>query len=216
MSKKSDIKNIIFDFGGVLLDIDYHRTYESMSQLLGISFIPNVLPTAIIKIMNEFETGKINPETFLWNIQRLAINEVPHGKNIIGAWNAMLIGWDPKKFDMLLHLKDRYRVFLLSNTNQFHLDWVYDDLKTNYGITDFDDRFFEKTFYSHLIGFRKPEKEIYKYVEKETKILATETIFIDDMLTNIEGALAVGWNVYHHDPEDDLSYILKKKLKILY
>ena len=53
-------------------------------------------------------------------------------------------------------------------------------------------------------------------MEKETKILASETIFIDDMLTNIEGAQVVGWNVYHHDPKDDLSYILKKKLKILF
>ena len=215
MNKKTSIKNIVFDLGGVLLDIDYHRTYEAMSQLLGIKFTPDILPSNVIKILNEFETGKTSTETFLWNLQRLAKNEVPHGRNIIEAWNSMLIGWDPEKFEILLKLRERYRVYLLSNTNILRLEWLYTDLANQHKITDFDSRFFEKTFYSHLIGLRKPKKEVYDYVSKEAELVAAETIFIDDLPTNIIGAKSVGWNVYHHDPSDNLALVLNKKLKLI-
>ncbi|MBK9734295.1 MAG: hypothetical protein IPO92_04720 [Saprospiraceae bacterium] len=153
-----NIKNIVFDFGGVLLDIDYQRTYESLSTLLDISFDPNDLPNEVNKVLLEFETGQINAETFVWNLQRLAIQNIPQGVDVVNAWNAMLIGWNPNKFEFLRNLKKKYKVYLLSNTNELHLTWVYNDLKNKHKITDFDTRFFNKTYYSHKLGMKKPEK----------------------------------------------------------
>lgn len=211
-----EIRNIVFDFGGVLLDIDYRRTYRSMSKILNFDFQPDHLTEKMIEILNDFEKGVATKETFLWNIQRLTTKAVPHGKDIINAWNAMLIGWDESKFDLLLSLRKNYKVFLLSNTNEVHLDWVYHDLKKNHNIEDFDARFFDKTYYSHLVGMRKPDREIYQFVEKDAGILPEHTIFIDDIQKNIDGAKSVGWNTYLHNPSDGLSEVLCNKLKLVF
>jgi epoxide hydrolase-like predicted phosphatase len=216
MSNTENIKNIVFDFGGVLLDIDYNLTYEAMKKILHADFNPEFLSEDVKKIFYEFETGKSSVETFLWNIQRMAKKEVPHGKEIIDAWNAMLIGWDGSKFDLLLALRKKYNVFLLSNTNELHLDWVYADLVKNHKITDFDDQFFDKTFYSHIMGYRKPDAEIYYYVTKLTNVVPGETLFIDDLPQNIEAAKQVGWHGYLHNPADNLSMVLKDKLHLNY
>ena len=216
MNKAKNIKNIVFDFGGVLLDIDYNLTYDAMKEILHTDINPEFLSEEIKKIFYEFETGKSNVETFLWNIQRMAKKEVPHGKEIIDAWNAMLIGWDASKFDLLLDLRKKYNVYLLSNTNELHLNWVYADLAKNHKITDFDNQFFDKTFYSHLIGYRKPDAEIFNFVTNSANVNSSETLFIDDMLQNIVSARLVGWHAYLHNPADNLSMILKDTLHLNY
>ena len=214
MSNFSKVKNIVFDFGGVLLNIDYDRTYKALSKILQVDFHPDNLPENVLKILNEFETGVANKETFIWNIQRLANKDVPQGKEIIDACNAMLIGWDTSIFDILLALRKKYKVYLLSNTNEIHLEWVNSDLEKNHDISDFDVRFFDKTFYSHLIGFRKPDVAVYNYVTLNAPIKPKETIFIDDILRNIQGAQSAGWKGYHHHPADDLGIVLREKLKL--
>lgn len=215
MKKNKDIQNIVFDFGGVLLDIDYQRTYDALSQLLNVEFEMDNLPDDVLKALADFETGKINVETFIWNLQRLATKEVPIGQDIIKAWNAMLIGWDVAKFDFLLSLRQRYKVYLLSNTNELHLQWVIKDLKQNHGITDFDEIYFDKTYYSHLIGLKKPEKEIYEWVTNDLNLDKSRTIFIDDLIHNIEGAASIGWRTYHHNPKENLIDICDKVLNLI-
>lgn len=211
----TNIKNIVFDFGGVLIDIDYHLTNEALGKLLGVSFTSEDIPTNVLKSLHAFETGNMAVETFLWNLQILAKNTAPQGKELINAWNAMLMGWNPKKFDFLLALRKKYNIYLLSNTNELHLDWVYDDLKRVHNIQDFDSRYFDKTYYSHLIGKRKPNEEIYAYVTDDVGLILDETIFIDDLKPNIDAAKSFGWNTYHHNPADDLIAVFEKKLKLL-
>ncbi|MFZ1560930.1 MAG: HAD family phosphatase [Saprospiraceae bacterium] len=214
MNKK--ITSIVFDFGGVLLDIDYQRTYDALSKLLNISFDPDHLPDDAKKVLFDFETGHINTESFIWNIQRMSSNQTPpQAQEIKDAWNAMLIGWNPEKFAFLKELKKKYALYLLSNTNEIHLNWVYKDLKENHGISDFDDRFFNKTYYSHLIGMRKPNKDIFSFVQQNAKLDPSKTLFIDDIQANIKGGESAGWHTYHHDPNEDLINIFRNQLKLL-
>ncbi len=205
------IKNIVFDFGGVLLDIDYGRTHDELEKLLGTAFEPNTLSPNSLNVLLDFELGKIGTETFLWNLQQLAVNEMPQGIDLIKAWNAMLIGWDVSKFEFLLELKSKYNIYLLSNTNELHLNWVYQDLKNNHHIFDFDTRFFNKTYYSHLIGKRKPDTEIFEFVQNDSSLIPSETIFIDDLNGNIEAAKHLGWMTYHHNPQDNLIKVFEEK-----
>jgi len=208
---EAQIKNIVFDFGGVLLDIEYRQTYDALQMLLGTTFDPNTLSPESHKALHDFEIGNISVETFLWNLQQLAVKEMPHGIDLIRAWNAMLIGWDEAKFDFLLELKTKYNLFLLSNTNELHLNWVYQDLKNKYKILDFDTRFFNKTYYSHLIGKRKPNADIFIFVQEDSQLNPAETIFIDDLKENIEAAQGLGWMTYHHNPKDNLIHIFEEK-----
>lgn len=208
----TQIKNIVFDFGGVLIDIDYKQTYHALGSLSGITFDPNTLSAKSLKVLHDFEIGKISIESFLWNLQQLAVKELPHGIDLIKAWNAMLMGWDVAKFDFLLNLKSKYNIFLLSNTNELHLNWIYQDLKNNHHVVDFDTRFFTKTYYSHLIGKRKPNADIFEYVQKDSQLNPSETIFIDDLIENIDAAAeSVGWMTYHHNPKDNLIRVFEEK-----
>ena len=209
------IKNIVFDFGGVLLDLDYTKTHDAMSKLLGFEFMPATFAAETTKFLNEYEIGKINTETFIWNLQRLAKKEVPIGQDVIKAWNAMLLGWQPAKFDFLLSLRKKYKTYLLSNTNELHLTWVLNDLKKHHNIVDFDATFFDKTYYSHLIGMRKPDSQIFEFVTQDAGLDPAETLFIDDLEVNTLAAKVTGLNVYQHDPKDDLIQVFTEKLKLM-
>jgi glucose-1-phosphatase len=210
----SSLKYIIFDFGNVLLDIDFQRTYEALSSILGVETSPSLAPESLKHAMLEFEVGKLSVENFLWNFQLLASGEMPQARPLIDAWNAMLIGWDPKRFVMLGRLRQKYSVCLLSNTNELHIDWVRKDLKNNHQITDFEDTMFDHVFYSHKVGMRKPNEAIYKHVINELSADPKEILFIDDLEENLTQPRAQGWNTYLHNPKDDIIEIVEKKFRL--
>lgn len=198
------IKNIIFDIGGVLLDIDYNLTYTKLSEVMGIDIERKNIPSHIFKLMLGYEKGEINTETFLWNLQKESSKLTPHADKLIKAWNAMLIGWNPKRLVFLEELSAKYSLFVLSNTNDLHMEWFRRDLKKNHKITNFDTKYFDKTFYSHLMRMRKPENKIYKRVLKEAEIKAEETLFIDDNMENVKKARKVGLQAVYHNPKDEI------------
>lgn len=213
MSEK--IRNIIFDFGGVLLDIDYQLTYTELGRVLGYPGEPSEITDELKDILIRFEKGEMGTESFIWSLQRVSKKNVPQGDAIIRAWNAMLIGWYPGTFRLLDKLGKKYNLFLLSNTNALHINWVHKDLKTRHNMNNFEQRFFEKVYYSHEIGMRKPDSEIYQFVTEDAKLIPEETIFIDDLPENILGAKNVGWALYNHTPNDNLEEILCSTLKLL-
>jgi len=198
------IKNIIFDIGGVLLDLDYDLTYSELGEVMGIDIQTQKVPAHIFKIVLGYEKGEINTETFLWNLQKEAAALTPQPDKLIKAWNAMLIGWNPKRFEFLKELRKDYSLFLLSNTNDLHLEWFNRDLKKNHGITDFDTKFFDQAFYSHEMHMRKPEIKVFEHVLDQTGIKAEETLFIDDNLENVEKARQVGLNASLHNPKKEI------------
>jgi len=112
-------------------------------------------------------------------------------QQIIDAWNAMLLDFPEERITLLQELGKKYPLYLLSNTNSIHLSEFTDRLKAVHGIASLNS-LFHKTYYSHLIGYRKPDIAIYEHVIRENNLDAAATLFIDDTLLNVEGARRAG------------------------
>ena len=203
-----NLKAIVFDFGGVLLDLEISKTEAAMSKLLGVE-ISAPYNDKYKEITLALEKGELFPEAFIYAVQSMC-DPIPQGKDVVKAWNAMLCGWQRDRFDLLDELKKDYKIYLLSNTNQIHLDFVIHELKTDYGVDDFESRFFDGCFYSHKMNAWKPEKEIYHQVEKIIKLSHNEFIFIDDNANNVNGAKELGWQAYLHPTNTDLRITLRE------
>lgn len=206
------IKNILFDFGNVLIDINIPASVEALKSIEGIMLDKFELLNSKYNWFNRYEVGDMTEESFINAIQR-CYKPVPEGQVIKKAINAMLIGIPAERLLELEKLRKDYQVFLVSNTNETHLDWVYRHLKNVHGITDFDTRYFNKTYYSHLIGQRKPTEAFFDYVLKDAKIKAAESLFIDDIAENTASAKKLGFNVFHHDPQYEIMEILPSVIK---
>ncbi len=202
-----NLKAIIFDFGGVLLDLDISKTEAAMSKLMGVEIV-SPYKDKYRELTLALEKGEMLPETFIHAIQFLC-DPIPQGKEVVEAWNAMLCGWQSDKFTLLDQLKKRYKIYLLSNTNQIHLDFVIHELKVEYDIENFESRFFDECFYSHRLHAWKPEKDIYHQVEESIELAHDEFIFIDDNANNIKGAQELGWQAYLHPTNKDLKKTLR-------
>lgn len=206
-----NIKNIIFDLGNVIIDLDIDRTWLQLSHWLGEDYQNNLKkidPTHDIFI--DFEVGKISEETFFETL-RHTVDTPLSIRHLKEAWNAMLLQIPPQRFDMLARLKEKYNIYLLSNTNKTHVDWVDGYLRTVYGFTieDFDQRYFHKPYYSHLIQLRKPNADCYEFVLQDAQLTAAETLFIDDNPDNIDGAKKVGIQTYLHPIGAEIVDVLK-------
>ena len=208
---KNGINNLIFDFGNVLLDLDIERTFISLRHFVGDDYLQKLkaaYPEGDVFV--DYEVGKISESRFLETLR--AVADAPLSiRQVKEAWNAMLLTIKPERFDMLLRLRKKYRVFLLSNTNETHLNFVDGYLRTVYGfdLTHFDQTYFDKAYYSHLIGLIKPNSDIFEFVLQDADLIAAECLFIDDVAANTEGAKRVGMNVYQHRIGDEIMDILK-------
>ena len=208
---KQNVKNIIFDLGNVIIDLDLDRTWQQLKHWLGDDYemaLKRLRPNEDIFI--QFEIGKITEQDFFETLRNTT--ETPLSiRHLKEAWNAMLLQIPPQRFEMLSRLKARYNVFLLSNTNETHYNWVDGYLRTvyNFTIQDFNTRYFHKPYYSHLIHLRKPNTNIYDYVLQDAGLKAEESLFIDDNSQNIEGAKKVGLQTYLHPIGAEIVDILK-------
>lgn len=201
------VKNIIFDFGNILIDLDIPKTWRLLSDLAGDHYDSVMSVLNKNSVFEKFETGQLTEAQFILCIQAALPGEVS-ATAIKNAWNAMLLGIPAKRLEMLLHLRKNFHVYLLSNTNALHLEHVYQYLKFDLGIADFDTRYFDRTFYSHLVGLRKPDREIYEFVLKEIQAEPAQTLFIDDLPENLIAPAALGMHTYQHDPVNEISDIL--------
>lgn len=209
------IRNIIFDFGGVLLDLDYNKTFEALGSLMNLELSYDKLPAELSEVCLSFERGEFQYETFMWKIQKLSKLQITQPHLIIKAWNAMLLGWNSERLPWLLELKQKYNTYLLSNTNSLHIDWVRKDLKSKYGITDFEATYFDCVHYSHEMGMQKPNLDIYEEVILTHDLIPSESVFIDDNLENIEAARKTGLLAIHHDPKTEIIEMLPRYLSLL-
>jgi glucose-1-phosphatase len=191
------LKNIIFDLGNVIIDIDFPRSEQELKRILTNDLEEKLHNINQNDLFLRYEVGNITETEFLATLKNISEHEVEN-QAIIDAWNAMLIGFKPARFEMLLRLAKKYNLFVLSNTNKTHIDWVHHDLKHNHNIVDYETNFFKKVYYSHEINLRKPNVEIYEYVLRDAKLVAEETLFIDDNFDNIEAAKTLNIQTIHH------------------
>jgi glucose-1-phosphatase len=206
------VKNIIFDLGNVLIDLDIDRTWQSMRHYFDDDLnekLKALYPDGDLWI--DFEVGKISETTFFETLRQAS--DAPLSiRQLKEAWNAMLLTINPLRFDMLARLKENYNLYILSNTNTTHLDFVDGYLRTTYGfdISEFESRYFVKPYYSHIINLRKPNVSIYEFVVKDAQLTPAETLFIDDMPANTEGAKKVGLQTLTHVVGAEIVEVLKE------
>ncbi|MEJ7625525.1 MAG: HAD family phosphatase [Ferruginibacter sp.] len=184
------IKNIIFDLGGVLLNIDYKKTEKAFNDLGVVNFKDMYAQFTADKLFESLETGHINEENFYECMTERGVKPLQI-KEVQNAWNAMLLDFRMESLHFLETLEGQYKLYLLSNTNAIHKA-AFDTLFTaQTGFLEIE-KYFTKTYYSHLIGLRKPHTEIYDFVLNDAGIIAGETLFIDDSINNIESAAQIG------------------------
>ncbi|MDR2293316.1 MAG: HAD family phosphatase [Prevotellaceae bacterium] len=190
-SLNKDIRNIIFDLGGVIINVDYHKT-ENAFKNLGIADFDRIFSQVRqSKIVDKLEIGDISPAEFRKNLRELCGFNISDA-TVDDAWNAMILDFPDDRITILDKLRLNYRLFLLSNTNQIHIEYCMHNI--NFEIIKSK---FEKIYLSHEIHMRKPNTETYQFVLKDAQLQASQTLFIDDTIMNVESAKLAGLNVYH-------------------
>ena len=191
------IKNIVFDLGGVLLNLDMQRTHRAFENIgvKDVAALFNIGHAA--SYFKDYEVGAITDDEFVQAIKKHAALDVSD-QAVIDAWNALLLDFPKERIDLLQRLQTKYRIFLFSNTNAIHLQDFHRKYTLEFG-GSLDDNF-EKAWYSHLIRLRKPSLESFQFILNDANLVPEETMFIDDALVNIEGANAVGIKGVHLEP----------------
>jgi len=188
------IKNIIFDLGGVLLNIDYSKTSGAFKKLGVANFDEMYSQAKQTTLFDDFETGKISAGDFISQVKNLLKLNCTN-EEIIDAWNAMLLDFPKERMNLLLNLKAKYNVVLLSNTNEIHKTAFTKILQENYQLNSLD-QIFNKTFFSHEIKLRKPNTECFEFVLNTCNFNKNETVFFDDSEQHIIGAKSTGIKAY--------------------
>lgn len=201
------VKNLILDFGGVLLKIDYDAPVREFSKI-GIDEFQKIFAQAAqSSLMDEFEKGNISPDSFREEIRKIS------GKNLTKqqidfAWNSVLSYFPSEKMELLSRLQKKYDLYLLSNTNEIHILEFEKTMNEAFGLNHFHSHF-RKVYFSSRMGMRKPDKEIFEYIVKENRMNPDETVFIDDSIQHVRGALNAGLKAFHLDlKKEDLSDLL--------
>jgi putative hydrolase of the HAD superfamily len=199
------IKNIVFDLGAVLIDIDFNKVAYSFKQLGFSNFEQHYSQLQANELFQQLEKGVISDIEFYTAIQQQIDVPLSHAQ-IQNAWNSILLKFRLESMQLLTSLKNKYRLFLLSNTNAIHLKEINAILfqQTNNASLD---SYFKKAYYSHIIGMRKPSKEIFSHVLEDSNILANETLFIDDSFPNIETANQMGFRTHLLLPGEKIEHI---------
>ncbi len=210
MNIQKNIKNIIFDLGGVILNIDYHLTAQAFKNL-GIKDFDSIYSQAQQNnLFNDLETGQISPQDF-----RTALKEyIPQAtdQEIDHAWNAMLLDLPQERIELLKAIKGNYRIFLLSNTNAIHIKAFTAYVNQQFG-TGLFENLFENHYYSSEIGLRKPNANAFQYVLDQNNLKVEETLFIDDSVQHIEGAKSIGLStIWLNNKQEITSLFLDKSL----
>ncbi|MCW3071059.1 MAG: HAD-superfamily hydrolase, subfamily variant 3 [Bacteroidetes bacterium] len=197
----NNYKNIIFDFGGVIINIDYKLTAAAF-QNMGLSNFDELFSKAKQnQLFDLYEKGLITSHEFRTEL-RSAFNMKPTAELVTNAWNAMLLDLPRERLDFLEKLKSTHRTFLLSNTNELHIDAIFHALEKDMAIPDLS-VYFEKMYLSYKVKMRKPDAEIFQLVLRENRLQAKETLFIDDSPQHIEAAKRLGIQTYLLDVEKE-------------
>jgi glucose-1-phosphatase len=186
------VKNILFDLGAVLINIDFEKTADAFRQLGIDRFEEQFSQLSASTLFEDLETGKISNEDFYKAMRRQVPEMNLSDASIQLAWNAILQDFRKESMQLLKQLKQRYRLFLLSNTNAIHLVEVNNILNQQVNVENLD-HYFERAYYSHLIGLRKPTSAAFNFVLEDAGIKAHETLFIDDSHPNITAASQMGF-----------------------
>jgi putative hydrolase of the HAD superfamily len=194
------IKNIIFDLGGVVLDIDEKVVYQELEKM-GINVSELAQSKEFMEIMSRFDTGIYTASTFRKKIRTLLGLEKMTDQKFDSIWNAMLLDIPRERIEALEKVKQHYKIFLMSNSNEIHYDLYVRDLQLRFGYDEFD-KLFNKSYFSFAEHLEKPDPRFFELILDHEGLLPEETLFIDDTAANIKVAKSLGINTYHISREE--------------
>ena len=189
------IKNIIFDLGGVVLDIDESIVYKELEKM-GISTTELAHSKEFIDLMSKFDTGIYTAPTFRKKTKALLGQEKMTDQKFDSLWNAMLLDIPRERIAALEQIRKHYKIFLMSNSNEIHYDLYVRDLQLRFGYHEFDE-LFNKSYFSFAEHLEKPDPRFFELILDHEHLLPEETLFIDDTAVNIKVAKLLGIRTYH-------------------
>ena len=210
--KKTDA--IIFDLGGVLLNLDFNRSINAFIEI-GFKNVEQELSRLLVSqpsgnnitFFHKFETGLISSAEFRNELRKHAGLDIPDA-DIDMAWTAMLRDMHEENVNILKKLKDSCRLFLLSNTNEIHIGALLENRINIKGFAELE-KLFEKVYYSHEVKMRKPDRDIFDHVLNDAGLKPENTLFIDDSAHNIETAREAGIVAFHHQRNGSLAEVFE-------
>lgn len=192
------IKHIIFDLGGVFLNINFQLTSQAFAKL-GVTDFNNMFTQHYSNPLFELlETGKITEHEF-YDAFREASKVALTNQEIKDAWNALLLDFPPERIQWLEQMAKKYNLYLFSNTNQIHYDCFMQQFEQVFNGKNFND-YFIKAYYSQDLGLRKPYPNAFEAILKEQSLNPADTLFIDDTIKNVEAAASLGMQTIHLAP----------------
>ncbi|HHW59181.1 MAG: HAD family phosphatase [Bacteroidales bacterium] len=198
-----EIKVIIFDLGSVLLKVDYQRTIDSFKKL-GMTYPKHYFNVEYNDpILDKFEKGLLSENEFIKKIE-MKISKVCSKKEIIDAWNAMIVEFPEENWLLLNELKTKYKLFLMSNTNIIHYNYCQNLVQKKFGVSSLD-CIFDKAYYSFVVNMCKPDINFFKLILDEQKLITKEIIFFDDNKENIKTAEKLGIKSIRVQPNSSLT-----------
>lgn len=184
------IKNIIFDLGNVILNIDTKLSEIEFAKYGLLDFGKLYTLASQSEIFDRLEVGSISPDEFFNEFRHLTNSDLSN-EIIRHCWNTLILDYPMARLELLQTLKPKYRTFLLSNTNKIHYDFYTQILNTQFGINGLES-ILEKAYFSHEIGMKKPKSDIFEFVLNESRLAPHETLFVDDNHDNIIAAEKLG------------------------
>ena len=209
MLSNDHVDTILFDLGGVIINLDYQATIDAFEALGWPDFTEQFSKATQSRFFEDFETGRKSPKALVEYIQK----RLPQAseKQIIDAWNAMLLDVPARRIELLKNLRETHTLYLLSNNNDIHYDHFSADLKKDYGIENLGD-LFDGMFLSQRIGFRKPDEEAFLHVMEETGLIPSQTLFLEDSPQHVATAIDLGFQTHLVQPGEDIAELFSGKL----
>ena len=203
----NNIDTLIFDFGGVIINLDYSKPVNEFKKLGILDSKKLYSKKEQTKLFDSLECGQISDENFLNEIRKKSnTNDLELIKK---AWNSILLNIPKGRVHLLKKLSSKYKIFLLSNTNSIHLK----EIISSYGEKKWKNfiSIFNEVYFSNQIGMRKPNEDVFFYIIKKNKLDVSKTLFIDDSPQHIKTAKKIGFETYHlTNSEDIISLFLEK------
>jgi putative hydrolase of the HAD superfamily len=191
-------KNLIFDLGNVLYDIDFKKMNEGFTSIGIKNIASHFTLNQSHPLFLDLEMGFINEQAFFDGFRVLS-NLPLTNDQIITAWNSLLVGFRKSSIAWVKEHQLKYPTFLYSNTNQIHCDHFIPEFEKEVADYPFES-LFQTPYYSHKMGMRKPDSASFQYILDKEGLIAGETLFIDDNEPNILAAASVGLKVLHLKP----------------
>jgi len=194
-------ENIIFDLGGVIIDIDVDRAIKAFSDYSSVS-APELFARATeSKLFHQFEAGILGESEFRGKFRELLQTDLDDS-TMDSCWLQLLLDMPIERLDALVELGKRYKLFILSNTNPIHMRRIHSMLGEALGISNFEP-LFERVYYSYQMGLTKPDPRIFQVVLDQNNLDPKATLFVDDNQDNIDSARKLSLQVFKVDHPND-------------